>query len=295
MSLNPRLLEKLACPNCGNPLRYDILSDRLFCTIHSCNFAISGDIPLLLSDRTDSEPTSDFDYVRHYETDAREFDYFEQQNGATEHSESRLRQTILSKIPTQAQSILDVGSGSAWVAKNLIPTKDLIVSMDATIINTSKALERYPSPNHLAVVADAFALPFQTDTFDCVIAAEIIEHVTDPKAFVRSLLRVIPQGGVLIISTPYKEVLRYGLCIHCNQKTPLNSHLHTFDENVLHSLFEDEEIKNFEWDAFNNKALLFVRTHVVLRYLPFSFWSFIDKLANLIYSRPVNIVLRVTK
>jgi ubiquinone/menaquinone biosynthesis C-methylase UbiE len=166
--------------------------------------------------------------------------------------------------------------------------------MDATIVNTSKALEKYPSPKHAAVVADAFHLPFKANSFDCVVAAEIIEHVPDSKEFVHSLLKVIKPGGTLIISTPYKEVIRYALCIHCNQKTPLNAHLHSFDEDTLRSLFSDEKIASFKWKAFNNKLLLFARTHVILKYLSFGLWKIVDETANAVYKKPVNIVLKVT-
>jgi 2-polyprenyl-3-methyl-5-hydroxy-6-metoxy-1,4-benzoquinol methylase len=237
----------------------------------------------------------EFDYLEHYKIDAEQFDYFDEQSGATAHSERRLREYIISEIPKETNSILDVGSGSAWLAKQFQSSGVFICSLDATIVNTSKALEKYPSPNHVAVVADAFALPFKKESFDCVVAAEIIEHVSDPSAFVHSLMKVVKPGGMLIISTPYKEVIRYALCIHCNQKTPLNAHLHSFDEHTLRSFFNHESIKHFTWRAFNNKLLLFARSYIVLRYFSFSFWRIIDRLANMIYKKPVNIVITVMK
>lgn len=292
MPLNSELLLKLCCPNCGNDLRYDESAEMLFCTVFDCTFQIIKNVTMMLPD---SKQVASFDYLEHYKKDAEEFDYFEEQSGATEHSERRLREYILTQIPSSAKSILDVGSGSAWVAKKFHGSETFVCSLDATIVNTSKALEKYSSAKHAAVVADAFKLPFKPATFDCVIAAEIIEHVPDPAAFVQSLMKVVTPGGALIISTPYKEVIRYALCIHCNEKTPLNAHLHSFDEKKLESLFSGIPIKNFTWNAFNNKLLLFARTHTILKHFPFALWKIIDRIANAVFNKPVNIIIKVTK
>jgi SAM-dependent methyltransferase/uncharacterized protein YbaR (Trm112 family) len=300
MPINSELLSKLACPNCGNDLLYNQTDETLQCSVHDCSFPVKNDVPILISKSEAKEIVGQkliqgkFDYLEHYKTDAEQFDYFEEQTGATAHSERRLREYILSQIPKDTASILDVGSGSAWLAKKFQGSETFICSMDATIVNTVKALEKYPSAKHSAVVADAFALPFKKGSFDCVVAAEIIEHVPDPKAFVHSLLRVIKPGGALIISTPYKEVIRHALCIHCNQSTPMNAHLHSFDENKLRAYFDEERNMQFEWKAFNNKLLLFARTHILLKYLPFPLWKLADKIGNTIYKKPVNIIVKAT-
>jgi SAM-dependent methyltransferase len=301
MALNSELLEKLACPSCGYELTYSEISGTLSCTREEYVFRIENNVPVMIAGINPKEISggsfSDlhFDYLKHYTVDSWEFDYFDEQAGATEHSERRLRENILSQIPVQTFSILDVGSGSAWVAKHFHGSDIFICSLDATIVNTSKALEKFRSVKHSAIVADAFNLPFKEDAFDCVLAAEIIEHIPDPKGFIHSLLRVIKPGGTLIISTPYREVIQCSLCIHCNQKTPYNSHLHSFDEKKLRALFVNENITRFQWEAFNNKLLLFARAHVILRYAPFRLWRIIDKMANRIFNKPVNIVLRITK
>lgn len=45
-------------------------------------------------------------------------------------------------------------------------------------------------------------LPFPSGHFDCVIAAEIIEHVYDTDRFLAEIRRVLKTGGVLVLSTP---------------------------------------------------------------------------------------------
>lgn len=231
-----------------------------------------------------------FDYLAHYKTDAEEFDYFDKRIGPAEHEERRVREVLISQVPKNANTILDVGCGSGWVAKEFLKKNKKIISLDISKTNPLKAKELYPSQNHFQVVSDSFKLPFASDSIDCVIASEIIEHVIDPKNFVKEIFRVVKKEGRVILSTPYKEKIRYALCIHCNKKTPINAHLHSFDEKILQSLYTNNDLKKFEYIIFGNKALIFLRTHIILKFLPISIWLAIDWLANKIYNKPLHIV-----
>jgi SAM-dependent methyltransferase len=233
---------------------------------------------------------SNFNYIDHYKKDAVEFDYFEERTGATEHDERRVREYILSKVPKNVNSILDVGCGKGWVAKEFLPKGKRVFSLDISVTNPAIVNKLYSNKNHFGIAADSFYLPFNDETFDCVVASEIIEHVFDPAGFVKELFRVVTKGGSLIITTPYKEKLIYYLCIHCNKKTPANAHLHSFDENKLESLYSESDLESFKYVTFGNKILLFLRTYVILRFFPFWLWKLKDKFANLIYNKPVHII-----
>ena len=230
-----------------------------------------------------------FNYLEHYQKDAVEFDYFEERTKATAHEERRVREYLISKVPKSVSSILDVGCGRAWVAEKFIQKGVKVVSLDISLTNPLKAIKKYPAKNHIGVVADSFTLPFPEESFDCVIASEIIEHVNDPKKFVAELLRVVKKKGSLIISTPYKEKIQYYLCIHCNQVTPVHAHIHSFDENKLRSYIYEERF-DYSYFTFGNKALTYFLTYVVLRYFPFWLWKLKDRFANLIYNKPLHII-----
>lgn len=233
---------------------------------------------------------STFNYKEHYKKDAVEFDYFEERKGATEHDERRVREYIISKVPENVNTILDVGCGKGWVAKNFLPKEKKVFSLDISITNPSIVKKLYKSENHFGVTADSFQLPFNDQSIDCIIASEIIEHVYDPAEFIKELFRVVKKEGSLIITTPYKEKLIYYLCIHCNQKTPANAHLHSFDEIKLKNLYSGSDLESFSYSTFGNKMLLFLRTYVLLQFFPFWFWKLKDKFANLIYNKPVHII-----
>lgn len=235
----------------------------------------------------------DFNYTQHYRTDALEFDYFEERTKATAHEERRVQEYIISKVPHNIKSILDVGCGRAWVAGKFLMKNVQVFSLDISVTNPSKAVKKYPDKNHFGLAADSFALPFADNSFECVIASEIIEHVYDPKKFVDELLRVVKPDGSLIISTPYKEKIQYYLCIHCNQPTPVHAHLHSFDEKKLISCAPENAKLNYY--KFGNKALTYFLTYVVLKFFTFTLWKLVDGFANIFYRKPLHIIAVYSK
>jgi SAM-dependent methyltransferase len=286
-TLDTRLLTIIACPVCRGMLTFE--RDELRCASCAHVFPIQDTIPLLL----EKPPITDgFDYLTHYERDSEAFDYFEERSGATAHSERRLREYIFSLVPKSVTSILDVGCGSAWVAQRFQNTGAFVCSLDISSVNPRKALERYPFSGHVGVAADSYHLPFKDGSFDAIIAAEIIEHLHNPQAFADELMRVIKPGGVVVVSTPFRERLVYEMCIHCHQPTPHNAHLHSWDERSLTQHFSSATTT---FHTFNNKLLLFARTYPALQYLPFRLWRSVDSVANKLYKKPVNCIVRAVK
>jgi SAM-dependent methyltransferase len=49
---------------------------------------------------------------------------------------------------------------------------------------------------------DALNLPYADETFDCVIASEILEHIPADDAAIAELVRVLKAGGTLAVSVP---------------------------------------------------------------------------------------------
>ena len=302
--MKPFLLNILCDPeNAGGKLTYDQHEQKLYAKSGMYPVTKSG-IPLMIRKDALQQPkksdihdkqSSNFFYLDHYKKDAEIYDYFQKRTGATLHAEKRTRQYIASKIPGNAKTLLDVGSGGAWVAQYFCRKGIQVVSLDVSLKNVEKALELYPGENHYGVVADGYSLPFADHSFDCVIASEVVEHVPEPKKFLESLFRVVRPGGALIITTPYKEKLRYTLCIHCNKLTPFDAHLHSFDRKKLGSFLREKEVKNRVTVRYGNKILIHLRTHLLLRFFPFWLWKITDKLFNGIYGAYSNVLVKWEK
>lgn len=292
----------LMCPSCQNR-ELVFTNDNISCPGCSSVFKIENSVAIMFG-KNKAEPQnsefhktfgSDFDYTGHYQKDAFEFDYFQKRSGATGHNERRVREYILSKLPAEKGLILDVGCGGGWVAANLCPKGYDVVSFDISPKNTQEALSRYPFETHSAVAGDVFAIPFSPGSFDTIIASEIIEHVAAPRQFIQNLFKVLKPRGTLIVTTPYKEKIVYSLCVHCNKPTPQSAHLHSFDEEKLLSLSPEAGVGKTEYNKFANKALIYLHTHVFLRWMGFKCWKFTDRLANIFYDRPISILVKWEK
>ena len=297
------LISKLVDPYSGEELIFSLKNDFLK-TATGTNYFIKNDIAVMIdaAHQTTRQETSlhknfdsNFDYINHYETDAAQFDYFNNDEPSTTKQErKRSRQAIINSVPKNTVSILDIGCGSSWLAEHFLPKGKQIVSSDISITNPEKALAKFPHQNHAGIVCDAFNLPFKNNSFDCIVASEVMEHVYNPALFVDSLLKKIKPGGTLILVTPYNEKIEYFLCVHCNKPTPKNAHLHSFNEENIKGLFKSVTNKKIT-EVYCNKYFLKLRLYNLLSFLPFSLWRLVDKLANKIVKKPTTFLIKTVK
>src|SRR6266851_3802374 len=92
-------------------------------------------------------------------------------------------------------SALDLGAGRGDLSARLAA-----LGYDVT------AVERYvPQFEAKVPLVDADlnqTFPFEDATFDVAMAVEILEHLENPRSFLRELARVLKPGGRAIVSTP---------------------------------------------------------------------------------------------
>tara|TARA_B100000795_G_scaffold268419_2_gene255330 strand:+ start:104 stop:733 length:630 start_codon:yes stop_codon:yes gene_type:complete len=95
------------------------------------------------------------------------------------------------KIDKSWKKILVVGSGND-------PYRDLFDDLDVYT-----RLDIVVNKKIVDVVADAHYLPFGSNSFDCIMAIEVFEHLENPSAFVKEAHRVLNTSGSIFLSIPF--------------------------------------------------------------------------------------------
>lgn len=103
--------------------------------------------------------------------------------------------------PLGSKSALDVGCGAGLLAEPLARLGATVTAIDAApeLIAAAKA---HAEASGLEIDYRAAAVEDLTGAFDLVTSLEVIEHVADPRSFVKALAARLAPGGLLILSTP---------------------------------------------------------------------------------------------
>jgi SAM-dependent methyltransferase len=110
-----------------------------------------------------------------------------------------LRRVLLER--PHSRRLLDLGCGAAAVSGSLVAghRRLLVVGVD----HDALLLRRASSRGVATVLANLEGpLPFGEHDFDVVLLADTIEHVEEPRAAIRQVLRVLRPDGLLVIFTP---------------------------------------------------------------------------------------------
>jgi len=111
-------------------------------------------------------------------------------------------------------SVLDVGSGPPMKLKSLLPPKPLAVHLVDHAESAPLAARLLPSATFTAANLEIIDLDLYR-RFDLVICADVIEHLLDPDPCLHFIRRHLSPAGVLLISTPERDILRGRDCRSC--------------------------------------------------------------------------------
>jgi len=145
---------------------------------------------------------------------------------------------IFQEVIGQGQKVLDLGCRSGALTTHFLEGNE-VVGVDVDQAALAKAEKRGITP----VVADVEEpLPFPDETFDAVVAGELLEHLGFPQVLIAEVLRVLEPGGVIVGSVPnafrVQGRLRF-LLGKPPEEDP--THLHMFSPEQLQELLADFE------------------------------------------------------
>lgn len=120
----------------------------------------------------------------------------------------------------QGRRVLDAGCGLGYGSALLAGAGAVAVTgMDVAPAVVEVARSRVPAGVTL-VEGDIHQLPFEDSSFDAVVCFEVIEHVEDAGGAIAELARVLAPGGVLLVSSPNRDVYVPGNPHHVHEFTP---------------------------------------------------------------------------
>jgi 2-polyprenyl-6-hydroxyphenyl methylase / 3-demethylubiquinone-9 3-methyltransferase len=106
--------------------------------------------------------------------------------------------------PLAGKSALDVGCGAGLLCEPLARLGAAVTGVDAAAENIAAA-KAHAAQSGLDIdywAGELQHLPLKGEVFDLVTSMEVIEHVTDPAAFVAGLAARLKPDGLMILSTP---------------------------------------------------------------------------------------------
>ena len=137
---------------------------------------------------------------------------------------------LMRLVPTGRASVLDVGARDGYISRKLLGFFSQVTALDLVE-------PRFNIPGVAKVAGDATNLQFPDNSFDCVICAEVLEHIPDVSTACREIARVAKHD--IIIGVPYRQDTRVGrtTCRGCGKTNPPWGHVNEFDSERLEKLF----------------------------------------------------------
>jgi ubiquinone/menaquinone biosynthesis C-methylase UbiE len=125
---------------------------------------------------------------------------------------------------------LDSGCGTGYGSAELAQSAAEVTGVDIAADAIEYARANYPIAGLRFLESPCTAVPFPVESFDLVVAFEVIEHLTDQRAFLDECARVLTREGLLIVSSPNKRY--YAETRAATGPNPFHEHEFEADEFV---------------------------------------------------------------
>lgn len=115
------------------------------------------------------------------------------------------------------ESVLEIGCSAGYFTNKLRQKAGRAFGVDINKELVNLAQQIYPAVKFMS--HEPNILPFPEESFDTVVALEVIEHTDNEKEFIDEVYRVLAPGGLLILSTPHKGLFEWLDPFNLKQKT----------------------------------------------------------------------------
>ena len=148
------------------------------------------------------------------------------------------------------ERVLDVGAGAGRHAFEAMRLGASVVAVDlddASLKDAKALMDELPGDGGVSL-ANALELPFPDESFDRIIAAEVMEHIGDDRGALRELVRVLRPGGVLSVTVPrwFPELVCWALTDEYHAPFVPGGHVRIYREGALASRMREAGVDVFD-------------------------------------------------
>jgi SAM-dependent methyltransferase len=118
------------------------------------------------------------------------------------------RPEVQAAVPLTARRILDLGCASGALGAALKQRQGAEVVGVELQPDYARDAEAVLDRVICSDVANALASPHELGRFDCVIAADVLEHLVDPWAALANAVEILDSGGTAVVSLPNVQYLK---------------------------------------------------------------------------------------
>ena len=114
-----------------------------------------------------------------------------------------VRLELLRGVLPPGAKVLDAGCGAGDLVASLAGGGYEAVGMDVSARALEVASERHPEQQFVRHSAEELPWPLDPESFDAVVAFEVVEHLLRPRRLLEGAHAVLRRGGGLALTTPY--------------------------------------------------------------------------------------------
>lgn len=124
---------------------------------------------------------------------------------------ARRAQVLGALEPRRGEQVLDLGCGGGFYVRELsrvVGAEGQAAGIDISADQIAAATERCKEMDNVRLeTGDAFALPYDTASFDAVLSVQVVEYLQDAEVALKEVLRVLKPGGRFVnVSTNWSQL-----------------------------------------------------------------------------------------
>ena len=228
----------LRCPRCGQSGRLQLHGGSAEChACHSSYRAVDG-VPILV--KNDVELVRQIEDARRVNPAWYETEQPPEQTSPWRHHlrkrrlyvQSVLKRELAKRGLQRVPRLLDMGCGDGNHLGWLGEFTENVYGSDYNLVRLARA--RAHNANATLLLGDILDFPAADDSFDIVFFNHVIEHIPDDMAALRTAMRILAPGGILVLGTPNEGAWWWQLAYRRAPDVRASTdHVHFYTANML--------------------------------------------------------------